>query len=525
MMKILELTDDLIEIFIENTPIAYVLLDKDRRIHYINKSFLKLRHLDLKTTLGKHCYDISNHGVPCLQCAVEKSIKTKKPCFLCRCDKLPDGSVKYIDDYAIPLHNISTSDNEYILEIMINRTEEMNMRDQYNRAFEEIISIMSELLESKDTYTEMHSRNVETISYHIARKMNLSEEEIFNIALAARLHDIGKVGIPNAIITKPTRLTDKEFDIIKSHPVKSYEIIKKLESLKKMAEIVKHHHERLDGKGYPDGLKEDEISVGARIVAIADTFEAMTSDRSYRKALSPETALQEMKRVSGTQLDGDIVKIFESLHFNYDTYQPYTNKNIVNDNMKTVNRIITKSQLTSSNEKELKKELKHLDKNKILKEIFKNTPCGYLLMKPDYTVVYASPYFLEYMEVSEENVIGQKCYLNGSDGSKCKVCAVDISIKNNKPYQLRRHHRTNGTLKIFDMYGIPLKNRNDELEYIIEAIIDRTEEVNMENARINDFKNLFHILSDLIKVKSIDEGDEKMLEKIPELQRKLENLF
>ncbi len=521
------LTPELIEMFIENTPIAYVILDENRRIHYINKSFLELRKLDWNTTVGEYCYNISNGGVPCPECAVEKSIISRKASFISRKDKLPDGSTKFIDDYAIPLEDISEDEHQYTLEIMVNRSVEMQFKEKRNKDFESLVTVMSKLLESKDTYTAEHSDNVHTIAYHIACAMNLSEEEIYNISLAAKLHDIGKVGIPNSIINKASRLTDEEFELIKSHAIKSYEMLKNLESFKDIAQIVKQHHERIDGKGYPDGLKGDEILLGARIVAVADTFEAMTSDRSYRKALSAETAIAEMKRVAGTQLDAEVVRIFESLHFDYNTYKPAsTAKDINDDELKVINRVLKKPSIKTDKSDWSLKQLKKLDKNKILKEIFENTPCGYVLMKPDHTVLYASPYFLNYMGLKKENVLEKKCYtIADKNATSCEECAVKESIKVDKPYKIRREQMTNNGMKTFDMYGIPLKNEFGIIEYLIEVILDRTEEANLEKARINDYRNLFKLLTHLIKIKGVDEDDKEMLAKIPELQLKLAQLF
>ncbi len=525
-LKKIQLTQELIGMFIENTPIAYIILDEDRRIHYINKSFLELRKLDFKSTMGEYCYNISNGGVPCDNCAVEKTILSREPNFVSRCDNLPDGTTRYIDDYAFPLENVSDDGHQYTLEIMVNRSVEMQYKEKRNKDFESLVAIISELLESKDTYTAMHSYNVHTIAYHIACAMNLSEEEIFNISMAAKLHDIGKVGIPNSIINKPSRLTDEEFEIIKSHPVRSYEMIKNLESFSEIAEIVRHHHERIDGKGYPDGLKGDELSLGAKIVAVADTFEAMTSDRSYRKALPIETALKELRRVSGTQLDAEVVAVFESLHFNYNTYEPATTSKGVFSDEKLVGRKLKRPELSADKKNWSVKELEHLDKNKILQQIFEKTPCGYVLMSPDNTVLYASPFFLEYMGLEEEDVVGQKCYqASDKNGTACEDCAVKVALEKGQTYKIRRSQETKNGYKTFDMYGIPLKTKDGVIEYLIEVIMDRTEEAKVEKARLSDYKTLFNTLTRLLQVKGTDEDDKEMIDKIPELKNKLKTLF
>ncbi len=524
----LDLTPQLIKTFIDNTPIAYIILDENRQIHYINESFLKLRKLDREKTIGEFCYNISNGGVPCPQCAVENAINTHKPCFIQRRDKLIDGSTKYIDDYAIPLNELNDDLHTYTLEIMINRSKEMTLKEKRCHDFEDMVSLFSELLESKDIYTANHSDNTATIAHHIAKALNLSEDEVANISMAAQLHDIGKVGIPNSIINKPDKLNDEEYEIIKTHPARSYDIIKDLESFNDIAEIVRHHHERIDGKGYPDGLKGDDFSLGAKIVAVADTFEAMTSDRPYRKALSYEVALAEMKRVAGTQLDAEVVAAFEKMNFDYKIYEDPKQNPTKKEEAETctVKREIKAQKTCLSKGNWNATQIKNIDKNKLIQSIFDNTPCGYVMMKPDHTVVYASKYFLNYMGYKKEDVIGKKCYtVNDSTAKPCQQCSVREAIKLGNTYKLRREQMTKHGLKTFDMFGIPLKNKDGELEYIIELTIDRTEEAKLEKSRLNDYKTLFGILSKLVEVKGADEDSKEMLEKIPELQDKLKKLF
>ncbi|AEA34167.1 HD domain-containing phosphohydrolase [Hippea maritima] len=150
--------------------------------------------------------------------------------------------------------------------------------------------------EAKDIYTRGHSEHVATYSKLIARKLGLDmyqQEMMYNAGL---LHDIGKIGIPDAILLKPSKLTPFEFEIMKYHPVISYEIVKNVPKFKGIAKCIRHHHEKMDGSGYPDGLKEPQIELGARILTIADIFDALTTDRPYRKALTPEKAIEILKK-------------------------------------------------------------------------------------------------------------------------------------------------------------------------------------------------------------------------------------
>lgn len=162
-------------------------------------------------------------------------------------------------------------------------------------------------LQARDPYTAEHSERVADLSGKIARKLGLPENEVERIVAAARIHDIGKVGIPDSILLKPGPLTPQEWEIMKKHPVIGAEIIKGMEIYDNCVDIVKYEHERWDGSGYPEGLKGEEIPLGARIVAAADVYDALTSDRPYRKALPKEEAIAELKRMRGVKLDPRVV--------------------------------------------------------------------------------------------------------------------------------------------------------------------------------------------------------------------------
>jgi putative nucleotidyltransferase with HDIG domain len=169
------------------------------------------------------------------------------------------------------------------------------------------INALATALEMRDPYTAGHQRRVGELAEAIAREMSCSGDEIRGIHLAALIHDVGKIYVPSEILSKPVELTDNEFNIIKTHPRIGYDILKKIEFPWPIAEIVYQHHERLDGSGYPRGLKGDKIIFQARILAVADVVEAMTSRRPYRQALGIETALEEISAGRGTKYDPDSV--------------------------------------------------------------------------------------------------------------------------------------------------------------------------------------------------------------------------
>ena len=150
----------------------------------------------------------------------------------------------------------------------------------------ETISALAAAMEVKDPYTSGHSQKVTELAIAIAQKMGLPPEEVENLRMAGILHDIGKIGIPDSVLNKPARLTSAEMVMVEAHPVISAQIVGKIEALAHLVPIIRHHHEWYDGKGYPDGLKGEEIPLLARILAVADGFEAMTSERPYRRAMS-----------------------------------------------------------------------------------------------------------------------------------------------------------------------------------------------------------------------------------------------
>lgn len=165
-------------------------------------------------------------------------------------------------------------------------------------------------LEEKDSYTHGHSIRVAEYSVMIAEELGFSESQVREVELSALFHDIGKIGIPDSILMKPARLTPAEFEIMKSHPVRSAQIMEKISALHNLIPGIRHHHERYDGLGYPDGLQGNEIPLYARIILIADTFDAMTSTRPYRLALDKEVAIAELRHCSGSQFDTPLVDAF-----------------------------------------------------------------------------------------------------------------------------------------------------------------------------------------------------------------------
>ncbi len=175
------------------------------------------------------------------------------------------------------------------------------------------VTALADAIDYRDPYTAQHSVRVADISRRLAQRLGLSREQIDEITLAARVHDLGKIGIPNDILLKNGKLTAEEMAVMQTHPRIGAEVLQKYRNFQRALPIVLHHHERYDGKGYPDGLCSHDIPLGAQIIAHADAFDAMISDRPYRKGLRPDMALQRVSEATGTQFDPVVAGVFVAM--------------------------------------------------------------------------------------------------------------------------------------------------------------------------------------------------------------------
>ena len=199
------------------------------------------------------------------------------------------------------VHNMETQRHQRALEKRRQQTERLSLQ---------MMQTLALTVEAKDEYTRGHSHRVAEYAALIAKELHWSPEEILNLKYAAHLHDIGKVGIPDTILNKPTRLTPEEYAVTKEHTVIGGEILKNITLLKQSADVARHHHERYDGKGYPDGLKGTDIPLYARIVAIADGYDVMNTNHACRNSLSESSIIREFRENSGTQFDPELTEIF-----------------------------------------------------------------------------------------------------------------------------------------------------------------------------------------------------------------------
>lgn len=206
-------------------------------------------------------------------------------------------------------------------------TELSDKNNELEKAYLDTIGILRQTVEAKDPYTRGHSDRVSEFAVLIGKKMNLDEKTLHDLKIGGLFHDIGKIGIPDSILLKQSKLDDSEYSQIKNHPTIGSHILGDAKVFADVLPIVKYHHEKFDGSGYPSGLKGSDIPLIARITAVADTFDAMTSKRTYRDSLPLNVVREEIKRCSGSQFDPEIATIFlDILDNNYSDVIDIQNK-------------------------------------------------------------------------------------------------------------------------------------------------------------------------------------------------------
>ena len=202
----------------------------------------------------------------------------------------------------------------YIIYVIVNKNHMIKTKVD---SISSLIKVLIAYTESKDDYTAIHHRNVAKLSTMIAEKMNFSRERVLLVHNVAMIHDIGKMNIPGDVLNKGTKLDDSEMELIKSHPVIGYNIIKAMHDYEVFAKIILQHHERVNGSGYPYGLTGGETLMEAKIIAVADTFEAMTSKRPYGKARDVKAVLKFFNDNKGVLFESEVVDIFNELFDHY----------------------------------------------------------------------------------------------------------------------------------------------------------------------------------------------------------------
>lgn len=255
--------------------------------------------------------------IVCFLTPVKQYITGYSPLFMSRYPLLY-FCIVLIDSIAmIQYHNNTLAQYDY--DDRLNEEVEKQTRKAHEKSEQvaemslQMMETLANAIDAKDTYTKDHSYRVSRYSACLARALGWSERRVSQLRYDALVHDIGKIGIPDAVLKKQGKLTDEEFEIIKSHTLYGYQIFENATNFPTAKAVARHHHERYDGHGYPDGKKGTDIPENARIVGIADAFDAMSSDRVYRKALPMEKIREELVKGAGTQFDPDYVQVFIKL--------------------------------------------------------------------------------------------------------------------------------------------------------------------------------------------------------------------
>lgn len=297
------------------------LVDRDLNILWANKA---AKRVFGRNIIGMKCYTAYRgrkepcQPYPCVALKAFRSGKSHK-----QCSEMTDkegkpvyyfstASVAMTGEDGLPTAVIKISKN--ITESKLAGLELEDSMQKLRTALDNTIKAMALTVESRDLYTAGHQRRATNIARAIAQEMNLSQDQVDGIRMAGVIHDLGKISIPAEILSKPGKISDTEFSMIKEHPQRGYEILKGIDFQWPIADIVRQHHERINGSGYPQGLIGDKILLEARVIMVADVIEAMASHRPYRASLGIEAAIDEITRNQGVLYDSDVVDASVNLY-------------------------------------------------------------------------------------------------------------------------------------------------------------------------------------------------------------------
>ncbi len=283
-------------------------------------SFLEKKHTDLilldinmpeldgRETMRRIRENEAWSHIPIIFLTADSSPQTEAQC-------LSDGADDFIAKPFVP--QVMRSRISRILELHELRNDLETRLEEKTKQLELVtlnaVMAIAKAIEAKDSYTSGHSDRVASCAVAIASRLGWEEERTTNLQYVALLHDIGKIGVPDAVLNKPLCLNAEEVEIIRQHALSGGEILKEIHTIPNLRNGALYHHERYDGTGYPMGLKGEEIPIEARIIAIADTYDAMTSNRAYRNCLSEEKVYSELRRGRGTQFDPELLDLFMSM--------------------------------------------------------------------------------------------------------------------------------------------------------------------------------------------------------------------
>ena len=307
----------IVQKILDTVPFYVLIIDSNHKILLANAAVQKDLGFNPEDIVGHYCPKII-HGMdtPFPGCPLEESLKTNRSI---EKELYDEKYNKWVMSCIYKTGLYTDENNELFLHIISDITQLKQSHIKLQKTLDDTIKTLASIVEIKDPYTSGHQKKVAKLSAAIAIKLNLGKEKINMVQTAALLHDIGKIVIPSSILTKPSILSNIEMSLLKTHAQVGYDFLKEIDFSYPVANIILQHHERLDGSGYPNGLKKDDIMFESKIIIVANVVEAMTSYRSYRPALGIDKALQEIEDNKGILYDSNIVdaciKIFKEDKF------------------------------------------------------------------------------------------------------------------------------------------------------------------------------------------------------------------
>ncbi len=295
------------ETMLKSIPLAVVIVDEDMQVLYVNEAMEEMVGTNVA---GKKCYEIcKDNKEQCNKCPLKKTLRI--------------GEKKSLEVEGVLGERIfrithcagEWQEKKVVLEVFEDITEKRQAEKDLQKSLERLqhsmiktIETVASIVEMKDPYTAGHQKRVARIACMIAYEMGLTEEQLETVRMAGMIHDLGKITIPSEILSKPGKICEIEFSLIKTHSQIGYDILKKIDFPWPISKIILQHHERIDGSGYPLGLKGEDILLESQIIAVADVVEAIMSHRPYRPAKGIETALNEIQQKKGIFYDVQVVE-------------------------------------------------------------------------------------------------------------------------------------------------------------------------------------------------------------------------
>lgn len=294
------------ETILDDFPCPILKIDRDFQLLYRNRAAERFNAASLQNMKTRCCYEWINQTEPCQHCPVARAFGSGQVEKQTKCRLSQDYHLCNFEQTAIPV-KYPNGEIAYVLEVDLDTTPLLLNEWENESNFVQTMFAFAELIGERDSYTGHHSNNTRNIAVKLGKALGLSETALDDLSTTALLHDIGKIGIPEAILLKKGPLTSAERKCIETHPRLGYDVLDKITRFQRIAKYILYHHEWFNGSGYPEGLSGNEIPWLSRILSVADVFEALSSDRVYRPALPKEEALRIICERRGTQFDNDVV--------------------------------------------------------------------------------------------------------------------------------------------------------------------------------------------------------------------------